>query len=202
MLIVRVFEHEVESVLRSGEGPVLERGAVCPGCQGKLSPWGSYRRYVRQEAATQLRVRRAICKSCGETHALLPSFLFGRRIDLARAIFTALVVATTGVGHRPLARSLGLPKTTVRSWLRCLRSRADPLRQGFALIAQRLAVQGPRPPPTANALALLLHGVEVAYQGAAQRFGLPAIGPVWAFTSMATGGWLMSNTDSPFPGRA
>lgn len=61
MLIVRVFEHEVESVLRSGEGPVLERGAVCPGCQGKLSPWGSYRRYVRQEAATQLRVRRAIC---------------------------------------------------------------------------------------------------------------------------------------------
>ncbi|MGO9751557.1 MAG: helix-turn-helix domain-containing protein [Solirubrobacteraceae bacterium] len=40
-------------------------------------------------------------------------------------------MAAEGRGYRPLAAALGLPESTVRSWLRRLRARVDVLRGWF-----------------------------------------------------------------------
>ncbi|HZD88324.1 MAG TPA: DUF6431 domain-containing protein, partial [Gaiellaceae bacterium] len=122
MLIVGVPESEVEPALEEGVGPGLPAGARCPSCGGRLGRWGSYRRWARRREETRLlRVARAICESCRRTHALLPSFLYARRTDLAEMIFGALEMAARGRGHRPAAARAGVHEATARGWLRRLR---------------------------------------------------------------------------------
>ncbi|MBW8060365.1 MAG: hypothetical protein FVQ78_08580 [Solirubrobacterales bacterium] len=100
VLIVGVRESEVEAVLCRGVGPELPPEARCPACGGELGRWGGYRRWVRRrEEMFLLRVARAICRSCERTHALLPSFLYARRLDLAEMIFEALAMGAQGRGH-------------------------------------------------------------------------------------------------------
>jgi Domain of unknown function (DUF6431) len=178
-LIVSVPGWEAESLVEVGVGPPLPAGARCPVCVGELGRHGSYPRSVRRLGEQfLLRVGRAICRACGGTHALLPSFLFARRLDLAEAIGRALRLASEGRGHPAAALALRVPATTVRSWLRRLRRRADRLHSGFAWLAVALGAELARPPPSADPLAWLCEAIAAARAAASERFGAAAVGSV------------------------
>ena len=189
-------------MLVAGIGPALPPAVCCPFCAGELGPWGrrGYPRFVRARGETSvLRVRRAVCRHCRVTHALLPSFLCPRRRDLVEAIGAALVGAAAGRGYRPLAALLGVPETTVRDWLRRVRQRAVVLRACFLRLAGAFGVEAPRPPPTAEPLAWLVAAVADAHAAARARLGEGAVaGGLWAFASAACGGALVAYTDPPW----
>gem|GEM_PF-4723623 len=93
----------------------------CPRCAGPLAPWGYARhRQLRGPggAAVELRPPRARCRSCKSAHVVLPGWCLPRRRDTAKLVIGALVAKVSGAGHRKIARSLGLPATTVRGWVR------------------------------------------------------------------------------------
>jgi Domain of unknown function (DUF6431) len=119
MLVVATHTERVARMLATGVGPALPAQSRCPACDGSLGRWPGYARLVRhRHRTTRLWVQRCVCRSCGRTHALLPSFLLAYRRDVVATIGAALLGAARGVGHRPLADSAGLPATTVRGWLR------------------------------------------------------------------------------------
>jgi transposase-like protein len=183
-------------MLRVGVGPSLAVGMRCPGCAGELGSWGGYRRRVRVgRAKFRLWVRRARCRDCERTHALLPGFLLGRRRDVVDAVGCALRMAAAGRGYRPIAAALGLPCSTVRSWLRRLRAGADMLRGWFVGLAVELGEPPARALPEVLGLALLERSIADAFLAARLRFGPGAVrGGVWAFCSAATTGRLLANT--------
>jgi transposase-like protein len=183
-------------MLRVGIGPSLSAGMRCPACSGGLGSWGGYRRRVRvSRAEFRLLVRRARCKACERTHALLPGFLLARRLDVVDVIGCAVEMAAEGHGYRPIAAALGRQGTTVRSWLRRLRARVDVLRGWFVAVAVEMAEPPPRAPPGCSALGLLLRAIADAFLAARLRLGPGAVtGGVWAFCSAASSGALLANT--------
>ena len=180
------------------EGDLVGGLLACPLCDGELRPWWFARARKLRDGDDDLRIRprRAICHGCGTTHVLLPVVGLLRRRDLGEVIGQALVTWVAGVGHRRIARSLGVPATTVRGWLRRFSERAALLRAHFTRLAfwldPSLGPILPRASPEADAL----EAIALATRGAAGRFG-PA--PVWWFASGATAGRLLANTSSPFP---
>jgi hypothetical protein len=201
MVIVGVRESEVESALKDGVGPALPPGARCPACGGKLGRWGSYRRWARRRSETKrLRIARTICRACGRTHALLPSFLYARRTDLAEMIFGALEMAAAGRGHRPAAAWAGVPEATARGWLRRGRQVAGARRAAFCALAFELGALPSRSPPPSGSLAALSEAIAVAHRAARDRFGASAPVSGAAFSAAASGGLLLANTNRPFPG--
>ena len=184
-------------MLRRGEGPGLA-GERCPGCDGRLARWGCYLRLARWGAQVlAFGVRRCRCAACGVSHALLPAFLVAGRMDLASAIGMALAMGAAGRGHRPIAAALGVPDTTVRGWLRRLRARAAGLRALFVGLALRLGAQTGRSPPPERVLAWLLDAIATAHRVARERLGAAVAGCVWSFSSAASGGLWLANTDAP-----
>ena len=197
LLIVVVEAGLVEGMLAAGVGPGLG-GERCPRCEGRLTGWGSYRRVVRWGAGvTVFGVARCRCVVCGVSHALLPAFLVARRMDLASAIGMALGMAAAGRGHRPVAAVLDVPATTVRGWLRRLRSRAGGLRALFVRLALQLGAQPGRAPPPRDVLVWLLDAITAAHRAARERLGTLVAGCVWSFSSAASGGMWLANTDAP-----
>jgi transposase-like protein len=197
VLIVAVPRRWVGPMLRAGVGPALSAGMRCPACGGSLGSWGGYWRRVRvSRSVFRLRVRRARCKACECTHALLPGFLLARRLAWVDAVGCALGMAAEGRGYRPIAAVLGRKGTTVRSWLRRLRARVDVLRGWFVALAVEMAEPPPRAPPgRESALGLLVRAIADAFLAARLRLGPGAVrGGVWAFCSAATTGGLLSNT--------
>jgi transposase-like protein len=202
VLIVGVPESEVEAVLERGVGPAAAPEARCPACGGRLGRWGYYRRWVRRaEENFSLRLRRARCRPCRRTHALLPSFLFARRIDLAEAIFGALTMGAEGRGHRAAAARAGVPETTARSWLRRARRRAPGLRADFLALAFELGTRRARSPPAPSPLAALTEAIGLAHRAARGRFGATATLSPAAFSVAASGGLALANTSPPLAER-
>jgi hypothetical protein len=203
VLIVGVWESEVEAVLCRGVGPGLPAGVCCPVCGGVLGRWGGYRRWVRRgERVFSFRVARAVCRSCGCTHALLPSFLYARRLDLAEAIFGALAGGARGSGHRPAGAWAGVPEATVRGWLRRARWVAEARYAFFAGLAFELGARPGRSPPASGPLAVLLEVIGLAHQAARERFGGAVGASLAAFSVAASGGLLLANTSCSFPALA
>lgn len=170
----------------------------CRDCSGELGSWGSYWRRVRVgRARFRLLVRRARCRACERTHALLPGFLLARRLDAVDAIGCALGMAADGRGYRLIAAALGRAVSTVRGWLRRLGARADLLRGWFVGISVQMAEPPARAPPVASSspLGLLVRAIADAFLAARLRLGPGAVtGGVWAFCSAATTGRLLANT--------
>lgn len=186
-------------MLRAGNGPSLTAGMRCPTCAGELGSWGSYPRRVRVgRAQFRLLVARACCRVCAGTHGLLPGFLLARRLDAVDAVGCALEMAVAGGGYRPIAAALGRAVSTVRGWLRRLRSRADLLRGWFVGLAVELAEPPARAPPEPSSpLGLLWRAIADAFLAARLRLGPGAVtGGVWAFSSAATSGRLLANTSA------
>jgi hypothetical protein len=177
VFIVGIAVGEVERTLAAGAGPGLPAGARCPGCGGELHGcWRGYERAVRlQRRLAWLRIGRTRCRSCGRTHALLPSFVVPRRLDAAPLIGVALELAAAGWGHRPIAARLGLPAETVRGWLRRARARAALVSSRLWRLAQELGALAPRPPPGERPLAALVRAAAAAHSAACARFGGEAL---------------------------
>lgn len=101
MLSIVISQERLEADLAAGT-------LACPGCSGRLSPWGYARsREVRMlDGVRSLRPRRACCRGCGATH-VLSSWSVPRRRDGAEVIGDALRLAAGGEGHRRIARTPG-----------------------------------------------------------------------------------------------
>jgi hypothetical protein len=128
---------------------------------------------------------------------LLPVDGLLRRRDLAGVIGEALEAKAAGDGHRRIAERLGVLPDTVRGWLRRFAARAGEIREHFTRLAHALGGDLRTLEPRASPVVDALEAIGVAARTFAERFG-PA--PVWQFVSGATGGRLLSNTTSPFPG--
>lgn len=74
-----------------------------------------------------VRLDRARCRWCQGTHLLLSAELVGRRSYPLRVMGAAFAAAGQGGGSRSVARWLGIPVGTVRSWLRRARGNAEAL---------------------------------------------------------------------------
>ena len=169
---------------------------ACPGCDHRLTGWGGYWRWVRPERlpAQRIWIWRGWCARCGRTQALLPSFLFARRLDTNAVIGSALEQAAGGSGARPIAQRLGLPHTTVRDWWRRLRIRAPELLQAVLAVATGLD-----PAPVAlstDGTGAVFEALRVAWQRARQRLGTRLPGR-WAFWSLISGGLALAPHTSP-----
>jgi hypothetical protein len=130
------------------------------------------------------------------THALLPSFVLPGRWDTVGALGQAAELAASGLGHRPIAVALTRPETTVRGWLRRIRSVATTLTTTLLARAVALGWTGldlpvaPLPRLVAAARAL------------AGRWPLSAAEP-WSIACLVTGGRLLAtNTGAPLAATA
>jgi hypothetical protein len=188
MLMVGTDSLVVDRLLAGGE-------LRCPGCAGELRPWGYARsRRVRDEdAIVTSRPRRSSCLQCGRTHVLLPASMLVRRADGVAVIGAALVAKAAGVGHRPIAETLGRPVSTVRGWLRRFGSRAESVRVLFTGLLHALDPTVATVTPTGSVFGDALDVLGVAAAAAARLFG-PR--PAWQFAASASGGLLLGRGPS------
>jgi transposase-like protein len=183
----------VESELRAGT-------LVCPSCHAAaLGPWGWARtRPVGRGAGRQrVRPRRGRCRGCGVTHVLLPVTMLVRRGDWAVLIGKALELKAAGRGQRPIAAAVGVSRSTVRGWLSRFAEVAEEVRAHLVRWALWLDAGLVRLEPSGSLLGDAIAAVVAAGGAAAAQLG---IGCRWTFASAATGGRLLCNTTSPFPG--
>jgi hypothetical protein len=160
--------------------------------------WSGYWRYVRQAGrCRRVFVRRAICKPCSATHALLPSFLLVGRRDVAETIGAVVEqVASASSGARPAAEQAEVPHTTARGWLRRFARRAQELAVAFAALSVELG--GEVVVPSGVAVADALAAVAAAFAAAGGMPGWAAVGR-WRFVSAVSGGRaIAANTLSPY----
>jgi len=162
--------------------------------------WSGYARWVRVGGrAYRVWVRRVRCPSCGVTHALLPSFVLARRVDVVEVIGQALERAMAGVGLRPIAAGLGVPHTTVRDWRRRFACRAGLLAAGLGALA--VEVGAALPVRVADLQGAVLGALEAVRARVSRRLGRAAPGR-WQLAGLLTGGRLLGTTTSPpWPGR-
>lgn len=126
---------------RAGRGRVGWRASRVSVVSGGAGPWGYAReRVLRCASRTVVLVpRRARCRGCAGTHVLLRDVALSRRRDEVSVIGAAVEAKATGVGHRRIAARLGVPKDTVRGWLRRFAAGAEAIRVHFARWAFVLA---------------------------------------------------------------
>lgn len=186
MLMVGTDPLEVEVLLAGG-------ALRCPDCAGELRPWGHAReRGVRAEDATvSCRPRRSACSACRRTHVLLPCSTLVRRADAVGVIGAALLSKAIGRGHRPIARMLGRPESTVRGWLRRFGARAESVRVLFTALLHALDPSAAAVAVTGSVFADALEVLGLAAAAASRLFGP---GPAWQFASSASGGLLLGPT--------
>jgi hypothetical protein len=183
----------VESELRAGT-------LVCPSCNAAaLGPWGWAReRPVGRGAGRQrVRPRRGRCRGCDVTHVLLPVTMLVRRGDWAALIGKALELKAAGLGQRPIAAAVGVCRSTVRGWLSRFAAVAEEVRAHLVRWALWLDPDLVRLEPAGSGFGDAIVAVVAAGSTAAARVGIDCR---WSFASAATGGRLLCNTSSPFPG--
>jgi transposase-like protein len=115
----------------------LAAGRFACGCGSRLAPRGYGRTRRLRGAGGQRRAqrpRRARWTACGTT-TVLSNWSLPRRRDMIEVIGAALLTRAHGVGHRPIAKRLGVPEGTVRGWLRRVRRNAEGLRVWATVIA-------------------------------------------------------------------
>jgi len=182
------------------DGAAVERRLAqgrlaCPGCGGRLGPWGYARpRVLREQGVVRwrLRPRRARCAGCGRTHVLLPVSVLVRRADAAVVIGAALAAKAAGWGHRQIAAGLGRPAATVRGWLRRFAARAGPLRATFTTLLCELDPDPPVLEPAGSVVADAVAAIVAAARAVGRRwpgrvFGLSP----WELAVAVTGGRLL-----------
>jgi transposase-like protein len=172
---------------------------ACPACGAPTQAWHGYWRHLRDTQDRLIWIPRVRCPACRRTQALLPWFVVPWRWDAVTWIGRALELAAAGLGHRQIAAALGRPETTVRDWLRRLRS-------GAALLARRLLAAAVRAGWSGFELPVpALPRLAAAGNALAGRWGRRH-GPAdaWWVANLVTGGELLAtNTGTPLaPERA
>jgi hypothetical protein len=127
---------------------------------------------------------------------LLPDVALLRRRDEVAVIGAAIEAKVTGVGHRRIAERLGVPRDTVRGWLRRFACRAEQARAHFTRWAFALDSELGPVMPAGGVLADALEAIAVAVRSWVLRCG-PA--EAWRLVSALSGGMLLCNTSCPFP---
>ncbi len=168
----------------------------CPTCVVAMVFWGSYLRPVRIGASElRLRIRRAICKSCRSSHALLPNLLAVGRFDSVEVMGGAVAGMAVGSTAGQISRETGLPYTTVRDWRRRFESRAKLLSAG--LLAAAVALGDLVPLLPLDEVEAAIRAVSAAAGAARRRFRIA--GSDWAVANLVAGGQMFStNTDPPW----
>lgn len=168
----------------------------CPGCAGRLAPWGHGRsRVVRGDGPVRwrLRPRRSRCVGCGATHILLPVFCLLRRADVVEVIGAALVATAAGWGHRRIGLLVGRPQSTVRGWLRRFSARAGPVREAFTGLACALVPAPGLPEPAGCEIADALAAIAAAGAAARSRWGESLFTvSAWRLAAAVTSGQLLA----------
>ena len=184
MLVVTDDQERVEAELAAGR-------VACPGCGGRLRPWGfGPRRVVRTSSGLEhVRARRAVCPACGVTHLLEPASTLPRMRDSAEVVGAAWQAKVDGAGYRSIAAKLGRPESTVRRWLRRLASRAGALRAAATDWLYQFDPSAPPLEPAGSPLADALESVGRAVAAASSRLG-PR--PPWPTAVTLTGGLVAS----------
>jgi hypothetical protein len=131
----------VEEASAVVERRLAEGELACPDCGGVLARWGwgRSRRLRGPAGVVEVRPRRTRCRSCQETHVLLPVPSLVRRADLVEVIGRGLELAACGWEFRRIAERLGRPATTVLDWLRCRSRRAGCVAAVFTSLLVALA---------------------------------------------------------------
>lgn len=197
MAIVWPTELDVDGYVAAGRDVVVPR-PDCSECRQPMWFWGWYERDVRvtSEVIRRLPVRRARCRECKRTHALLPGFVIWGRLDAVEVIGPALEAMCGGVGMRQVADSLGSKHTTVRGWRRRFARRAALLAVGFSRFCVALGDLAPRLSGRPEVVAVA--AVRAAWMAARRRFG-DEVGALWRLANAVVGGHLLStNTDPPW----
>ena len=96
---------------------------------GGWGKWSGYWRWVRYPVdQRRIWIRRTRCRPCRSSHALLPDFLFFRRLDEVATIGQVLALRAGGeIELRALARRFDLPRETLRGWWDRFRARSPTL---------------------------------------------------------------------------
>ena len=165
---------------------------ACPLCAGPTQRWHGYLRHLRDDRDRLIWIPRLRCTRCGVTQALLPSFVLPRRWDTVGALGRAAELAASGLGHRPIAAALARPDSTVRGWLRRLRSLAPTLTTTLLARAVTFGWSGFELPVAP------LPRLCAAVGALAERW--PGIRPEdpWRIAGLVTGGGLLAtNTGAP-----
>lgn len=160
--------------------------------------WPGYARAVRAGAVHRIWVRRARCRPCDTSHALLPSFCLVGRLDHVEVVGAAIAAVTAGAGVRTAATAVDVPHTTARGWRRRHRDRAPLLIAGFLAVAVGLGTPVPdlNGPPERRALL----AASTAVGAVRGRLGDRAP-PPWEVVGLVTGGrWLATTTNPPWAG--
>jgi hypothetical protein len=126
------------------------------------------------------------------TWALLPSFVLSRRWDTVGHVGRAVELAASGLGHRRIAITLARPDTTIRGWLRRLRSVASSLTT--TLLARAVALGWSGLDLSVTPLPRLVAAVHaLAGRWPGNRSADP-----WSIACQVTGGALLAtNTGAP-----
>jgi hypothetical protein len=119
-----------------------------------------------------------------------------RRRDEVAVIGAAIEAKAAGAGHRAIAERLGVPKDTVRGWLRRFAARAEQARAHFTRWAFALDPELGPVMPAGGVVADALEVIAVAVRAWVLRFGLAE---AWQLISTLSGGVLLCNTSCPFP---
>ena len=106
----------------------------------------------------------------------------------------AIEAKVGGEGHRRVAERLGLPKDTVRGWLRRFALRAEQVRAHFTRWALVLDPELGRVLPAGSGIADALEAIAVAARAWVLRFG-PVL--AWSVVSRLSAGALLCNTTCP-----
>ena len=123
--------------------------------------------------------------------------MLARRGDWAVLIGKALELKAAGLGQRPIAVAVGVSRSTVRGWLSRFGEIAEKVRAHLVRWALWLDPGLVRIEPSGSSFGDAITAVAAAGSAAADRFGISCR---WQFASAATGGRLLCNTTSPFPG--
>jgi hypothetical protein len=175
-----------------GSGPCPE----CPSCTTAMSFWSGYTRSVRHGGRChKLWVRRARCRQCRASHALVPSYCLVGRLDVVEVV--GELIAEVVRGKRGLyapAKPIDVRHTTARDRVRQFTRRAGLLAAVFA--AAVVEVSGIAPALAFELPRQALDAIEAAFHAVRCRGG-PALAGLWTFAGLVTGGGLLGATTNP-----
>jgi hypothetical protein len=133
--------------------------------------------------------------ACNSGHALLPSFLLERRLDVIDDIGTVVESVTDGVSVvGRVAKCADVPYTTARDWMRRFSARASMLAAGFAGLAVEVGAEAGVTSLAVDAGRRALQALRLVFDAVATSSA-----SLWALASVITGGkMLASATDPPW----
>jgi hypothetical protein len=200
--IVWAWQASVTEYVAAGQ-QVVAPVPACPSRHLRLGKWSGYWRWLRYpHDERRIWIRRTRCRPCGSSHALLPDFLFVRRLDEVGTIGQVLALrATAGVELRSLAHQCDLRGATLRGWWNRFRARSPTLLTEVIEVAIGL-----NPAPLDLQLtseAAVFEALNQTLNRARRRFSEQRVGDVWRFWSRISGGRVLAtNTSAPKPHRS